>query len=189
MENEAKKIDSEPTQWYVVNTYAGQENRVKDNLEKRIKTMGLQDSLFQVVVAEEKEIEEKNGKKVEKTHNLFSGYVLVQMKMTDEAWYVVRNTPGVTGFIGSSGKGAKPFPVSQEEIDAVLRRLGKGPKMASADFDVNDEVEILNGPFKGKQGHVEQKNDEKGEATVIIDYFDRETPTVVSYGDLKKVEH
>ena len=110
-------------EWYVVNTYVGQENRVKENLERRIKTMGLEDFLFQIVVAEEKEIEYKNGKPVEKTHNLFSGYLLVQMIMTDEAWYIVRNTPGVTGFIGSSGKGAKPFPVAQEEVDAVLRRL------------------------------------------------------------------
>lgn len=175
-------------EWYVVNTYAGQENRVKENLEKRINTMGLQDSLFQVVVAEEKEIEEKNGKKIEKTHNLFSGYVLVQMRMTDEAWYVVRNTPGVTGFIGSSGKGAKPFPVSQEEIDAVLQRLGKGPKVMSADFEPGDEVEILSGPFQGSHGKVESKNDEKGSAIINLTVFGRETPTEISYGDLKRVE-
>ena len=99
---------SEPKkEWYVVNTYAGHENRVKENLERRIETMGLQDFLFQIVVAEEKEIEYKNGKEVEKTKNLFSGYLFVQMIMTDEAWYIVRNTPGVTGFIGSSGGGAK----------------------------------------------------------------------------------
>ena len=98
---------SEPKkEWYVVNTYAGHENRVKENLERRIETMGLQDFLFQIVVAEEKEIEYKNGKEVEKTKNLFSGYLFVQMIMTDEAWYIVRNTPGVTGFIGSSGGGA-----------------------------------------------------------------------------------
>ena len=135
-------------EWYVVNTYAGQENRVKENLERRVKTMGLEDSLFQIVVAEEKEIEYKNGKPVEKTKNLFSGYVLVQMIMTDEAWYVVRNTPGVTGFIGSSGKGAKPFPVSQEEIDSVLRRLGRQDMSVQVDFEVGDTVEILNGAFK-----------------------------------------
>ena len=99
---------SEPKkEWYVVNTYAGHENRVKENLERRIETMGLQDFLFQIVVAEEKEIEYKNGKEVEKTKNLFSGYLFVQMIMTDEAWYIVRNTPGVTGFIGSSGGGRR----------------------------------------------------------------------------------
>ena len=174
-------------QWYVVNTYAGQENRVKENLERRIKTMGLEDSLFQIVVAEEKEVEYKNGKRVEKTHNLFSGYVLVQMIMTDEAWYVVRNTPGVTGFIGSSGKGAKPFPVSQEEIDSVLRRLGHDSTPVQADFAAGDEAEIIGGAFEGSTGKVESMDDEKQEALVSLIIFGRETSTEIPYGDLKKV--
>ncbi|WP_286062679.1 transcription termination/antitermination protein NusG [Faecalibaculum rodentium] len=174
-------------QWYVVNTYAGQENRVKENLERRIKTMGLEDSLFQIVVAEEKEVEYKNGKRVEKTHNLFSGYVLVQMIMTDEAWYVVRNTPGVTGFIGSSGKGAKPFPGSQEEIDSVLRRLGHDSTPVQADFAAGDEVEIIGGAFEGSTGKVESMDDEKQEALVSLIIFGRETSTEIPYGDLKKV--
>ena len=175
-------------EWYVVNTYAGQENRVKENLERRVKTMGLEDSLFQIVVAEEKEIEYKNGKPVEKTKNLFSGYVLVQMIMTDEAWYVVRNTPGVTGFIGSSGKGAKPFPVSQEEIDSVLRRLGRQDMSVQVDFEVGDTVEILNGAFKNSEGTVEKMDDDKKEATVLLILFGRETPTDMPYMDLKKVD-
>lgn len=175
-------------EWYVVNTYAGQENRVKENLERRVKTMGLEDSLFQIVVAEEKEIEYKNGKPVEKTKNLFSGYVLVQMIMTDEAWYVVRNTPGVTGFIGSSGKGAKPFPVSQEEIDSVLRRLGRQDMSVQVDFEVGDIVEILNGAFKNSEGTVEKMDDDKKEATVLLILFGRETPTDIPYMDLKKVD-
>lgn len=175
-------------EWYVVNTYAGQENRVKENLERRVKTMGLEDSLFQIVVAEEKEIEYKNGKPVEKTKNLFSGYVFVQMIMTDEAWYVVRNTPGVTGFIGSSGKGAKPFPVSQEEIDSVLRRLGRQDMSVQVDFEVGDTVEILNGAFKNSEGTVEKMDDDKKEATVLLILFGRETPTDIPYMDLKKVD-
>lgn len=175
-------------EWYVVNTYAGQENRVKENLERRVKTMGLEDSLFQIVVAEEKEIEYKNGKPVEKTKNLFSGYVLVQMIMTDEAWYVVRNTPGITGFIGSSGKGAKPFPVSQEEIDSVLRRLGRQDMSVQVDFEVGDTVEILNGAFKNSEGTVEKMDDDKKEATVLLILFGRETPTDIPYMDLKKVD-
>ena len=175
-------------EWYVVNTYAGQENRVKENLERRVKTMGLEDSLFQIVVAEEKEIEYKNGKPVEKTKNLFSVYVLVQMIMTDEAWYVVRNTPGVTGFIGSSGKGAKPFPVSQEEIDSVLRRLGRQDMSVQVDFEVGDTVEILNGAFKNSEGTVEKMDDDKKEATVLLILFGRETPTDIPYMDLKKVD-
>ena len=175
-------------EWYVVNTYAGQENRVKENLERRIQTMGLEDSLFQIVVAEETEVEYKNGKPVEKTHNLFSGYILVQMKMTDEAWYIVRNTPGVTGFIGSSGKGAKPFPVSEEAVQNVLRRLGQTNPDVKVDFEVGDKVEILSGPFQDSAGTVLSKNDETKEATVQLILFGRETPTDIPYIDLKKTE-
>ena len=175
-------------EWYVVNTYVGQENRVKENLERRIKTMGLEDFLFQIVVAEEKEIEYKNGKKDKKTHNLFSGYLLVQMIMTDEAWYIVRNTPGVTGFIGSSGKGAKPFPVAQEEVDAVLRRLGRQDVNVQVDFEVGDRVEITNGAFKNSEGTIESMDEEKKEATVLLILFGRETPTEIPYMDLKKVD-
>ena len=175
-------------EWYVVNTYAGQENRVKENLERRIKTMGLEDSLFQVVVAEEKVTEIKNNKKVEKTHNLFSGYVLVQMIMTDEAWYVVRNTPGVTGFIGSSGKGAKPFPVSQEEIESVLARLGKLEKKTEVDFKVGDRVKILRCGFEDSEGEIVEMNDDKEEATVMVLFANRETPTDIPYSDIKKIE-
>ena len=175
-------------EWYVVNTYVGQENRVKENLERGIKTMGLEDFLFQIVVAEEKEIEYKNGTPVEKTHNLFSGYLLVQMIMTDEAWYIVRNTPGVTGFIGSSGKGAKPFPVAQEEVDAVLRRLGRQDVNVQVDFEVGDRVEITNGAFKNSEGTIESMDEEKKEATVLLILFGRETPTEIPYMDLKKVD-
>lgn len=172
-------------EWYVVNTYAGQENRVKENLERRIKTMGLEDSLFQVVVAEEKEVEMKNGKQVEKMHNLFSGYILVQMKMTDEAWYIVRNTPGVTGFIGSSGKGAKPFPVPQEEVDNVLARLGQHTDV-KADFEVGDTVVILDGPFKDSAGKVLKMDDKTQSAEVQLILFGRETPSEIPYLQLRK---
>ena len=172
-------------EWYVVNTYAGQENRVKENLERRVKTMGLEDSLFQIVVAEEKEIEYKNGKPVEKTHNLFSGYLLVQMIMTDEAWYVVRNTPGVTGFIGSSGGGAKPIPVKGPEIEAILRRIGQSDKTVEVNFKVGDVVKILSGPFSGMEGTVESMNDQTQVATVLIILFGRETPTDLNYVDIE----
>ena len=175
-------------QWYVVNTYAGHENRVKENLLRRVESMGLQDYLFRVIVAEEKEIEYKNGKEVEKTTNLFSGYLFVEMIMTDEAWYVVRNTPGVTGFIGSSGKGAKPFPVAQEEVDAVLRRLGRQDVNVQVDFEVGDRVEITNGAFKNSEGVIEAMDEEKKEATVLLILFGRETPTESPYMDLKKVD-
>ena len=174
-------------EWYVVNTYAGQENRVKENLERRVKTMGLEDSLFQIVVAEEKEIEYKNGKKVEKMRNLFPGYLFVEMIMTDEAWYVVRNTPGVTGFIGSSGGGAKPFPVSPEEIESILQRMGMSDQKLIVDFEIGDTVRILSGPFAGIEGTVDSMNDDSQSAMVLTILFGRETPTEISYTDIERI--
>ena len=175
-------------EWYVVNTYAGHENRVKENLERRMETMGLQDYLFRVIVAEEKEIEYKNGKEVEKVKNLFSGYVFVEMIMTDEAWYIVRNTPGVTGFIGSSGGGAKPFPVAEDEMESILRRLGMSERRVNVDFAVGDRVKILSGAFDGVEGTVEELNNETQTAVVLTILFGRETPTEISYSDLEKVD-
>ena len=175
-------------EWYVVNTYAGHENRVKENLERRMETMGLQDYLFRVIVAEEKEIEYKNGKEVEKVKNLFSGYVFVEMIMTDEAWYIVRNTPGVTGFIGSSGGGAKPFPVAEDEMESILRRLGMSERRVNVDFAVGDRVKILSGAFDGVEGTVEELNNETQTAVVLTIPFGRETPTEINYSDLEKVE-
>ncbi len=184
----SEKYNENQREWFVVNTYAGHENRVKENLEKRMETMGIQDCLFRIVVAEEVEIEIKNGKQVEKMHNLFPGYLFVEMIMTDDAWYVVRNTPGVTGFIGSSGGGAKPFPVSQDEIDAILRRLGQAEAKVNVDFTVGDTVKILTGPFSGMEGKISAMNDQTQIASVLTMLFGRETPTDISYNDLEKVE-
>lgn len=180
--------DAHEKRWYVVNTYAGHENRVKENLEKRVETMGIQDCLFRIVIAEESEIEVKNGKQVEKMKNMFPGYVFVEMKMTDDAWYVVRNTPGVTGFIGSSGGGAKPFPVSADEMESILRRIGQSDKKIAVEFGVGDQVRILNGPFSGMEGKVSAMNDQTQVASVLILLFGRETPTDTNYGDLEKIE-
>ena len=173
-------------QWYVVNTYAGHENRVKENLEKRLETMGISNNLFRIVVAEETQIEVKNEKTKEVVKNIFPGYLFVEMIMTDEAWYVVRNTPGVTGFIGSSGGGAKPIPVKGEEIEAILRRIGESDKTVEVDFKVGDAVKILSGPFSGMEGTVESMNDQTQVATVLIILFGRETPTDINYVDLSK---
>jgi len=175
-------------EWYVVNTYAGHENRVKDNLEKRLETMGISENLFRIVVAEETQIEVKNEKSKEVVKNIFPGYLFVEMIMTDEAWYVVRNTPGVTGFIGSSGGGAKPFPDKQDEIEKILRRIGQSDKSIEVDFAVGDSVKILSGPFSGMEGKVESMNDQTQVATVLIILFGRETPTDINYVDLAKAE-
>lgn len=172
-------------QWYVVNTYAGHENRVKENLEKRLETMGISDNLFRIVVAEETQIEVKNEKTKEVVRNIFPGYLFVEMIMTDDAWYVVRNTPGVTGFIGSSGGGAKPIPVKDPEIEAILRRIGQSDKVVEVTFKVGDTVKILSGPFSGMEGTVESMNDQSQVATVLIILFGRETPTDINYVDLE----
>lgn len=179
---------SEEKLWYVVNTYAGHENRVKENLQRRVETMGIEDNLFRILVAEEKELEYKNGKKVEKMRNLFPGYLFVEMIMTDEAWYIVRNTPGVTGFIGSSGGGAKPFPVSPEEIESILRRMGMSDRKVVVNFGVGSRVRITNGPFAGIEGVVDSMHDDAQTAMVLTILFGRETPTEIAYIDLDKVE-
>ena len=181
-------MEENKKEWYVVNTYAGHENRVKENLTRRMETMGIENNLFRVVVAEEEEIEFKNGKRITKMKNLFPGYLFVEMVMTDEAWYVVRNTPGVTGFIGSSGGGAKPFPVSDKEIEVILQRMGMGEKNIEINFQVGDRVRILNGPFSGIEGTVDSLNDDAQTAMVLTILFGRETPTEISYIDLQKVE-
>ena len=117
-------MEEKKSEWYVVNTYSGHENKVKEDLEMRAESMGMQDNIIRVVIPEEKVIEEKNGVKKEKTKKLFPGYILVEMVMSDEAWYVVRNTQGVTGFIGSSGKGAKPTPLQPQEVEKILDAIG-----------------------------------------------------------------
>jgi len=180
---------SDTIQWYVVNTYAGHENKVKENLQKRLETMGIADNLFRILVAEEIKYEvDKKGKTKEVKENLFPGYLFVEMIMTDQAWYVVRNTPGVTGFIGSSGGGAKPFPVPQEEIDDILRKIDQAGPVLNVEFTVGDMVTILAGPFAGREGRVESMNDETQVANVLIDFVGRETPVEDKYSNLKKVE-
>ena len=179
-------MEENKKEWYVVNTYAGQERRVKENLEKRLETMGISENLFRIVIAEETQIEIKNEKSKEVVKNIFAGYLFVEMIMTDEAWYVVRNTPGVTGFIGSSGGGAKPIPVKEKEIEAVLRRIGQSDKAIEVDFKVGDSVKILSGPFAGMEGIVDAMNDQTQIATVLIILFGRETPTDINYVDLQK---
>lgn len=174
--------------WYVVNAYSGHEQKVKDYLESRRESMGMENNIFRVIIPERTEIEVKDGVKKERVKKMFPGYVLIEMIMSDEAWYVVRNTPGVTGFIGSSGKGAKPFPVAQEEVDAVLRRLGRQDVNVQVDFEVGDRVEITNGAFKNSEGVIEAMDEEKKEATVLLILFGRETPTEIPYMDLKKVD-
>ena len=169
----------EEKQWYVVNTYSGHETKVKEKLEMRIQSMGMENYIFRVIVPETKEIEIKDGKQKEKVKKMFPGYVLVEMIMTDEAWFVVRNTPGVTGFLGSSGKGAKPFPLFPHEIEKILKTMGMSVKEVTVDFKEGDKVKINDGPFKLMLGKVLEVDKENNKATVSIDLFGQETTVEV----------
>ncbi|GAB0170142.1 MULTISPECIES: transcription termination/antitermination protein NusG [Lysinibacillus] len=173
--------------WYVVHTYSGYENRVKANLEKRVETMGMQDKIFRVIVPEHEETEMKDGKKRTMMRKVFPGYVLVELIMTDDSWYVVRNTPGVTGFIGSSGGGAKPTPLLPEEADRLLQQMGMTDKIVEIDISVGEAVEVLEGPFAHFQGRVEEIDTEKGKVKVSVDMFGRETIMELDFEQIQKM--
>lgn len=173
--------------WYVVHTYSGYENRVKANLEKRVETMGMTDKIFRVIVPEHEETEIKDGKKRTLMRKVFPGYVLVELIMTDDSWYVVRNTPGVTGFIGSSGGGAKPTPLLPEEADRLLEQMGMTDQAVEVDINVGDVVEVLDGPFAHFQGRVEEVDGQKGTLAVTVDMFGRETKMEVTFEEVQKI--
>ena len=165
--------------WYVVNTYSGHESKVKEKLEAKVESMGMQDNIFRIIIPETTEVEVKDGVKKEKTKKMFPGYILVEMVMSDEAWYVVRNTPGVTGFIGSSGKGAKPTPLLPQEIDRILANMGMSRINIESEMNVGDIVNIVDGPFKGMSGKVDSVDLENNRLNVLIDLFGQETPVEV----------
>lgn len=175
-------------QWYVVHTYSGYENKVKANLEKRVETMGMQDKIFRVIVAEQEETDIKDGKKKTVVRKTFPGYVLVELIMTDDSWYVVRNTPGVTGFIGSSGGGAKPTPLLPEEVDFILREMGMSSAKVDFDYEMGELVEVLEGPFAHFQGKIEEIDFEKEKVKVSVDMFGRETNMELDFIQIAKVE-
>ena len=174
-------------EWYVVNTYSGHEYKVKEKLESKIESMGLQDNIFRIVIPETTEVEVKNGVKKEKQKKMFPGYILVEMKMSDESWYIVRNTPGVTGFIGSSGKGAKPTPLLPQEIDRILADMGMSRIDAKSELAVGDKVNSVDGPFKGMMGSVDTIDLENNRLNVLIDLFGQETPVEVELNQVSKI--
>ena len=176
-------------QWYVLHTYAGYENRVKSNLESRIETMGMTDYIFRVLVPEQEVEVEKDGETKIVKENDFPGYALVEMIMTDEAWYVVRNTPGVTGFLGSHGGGSKPVPLLQEEVYDMLARMNLVErKVEHLDVVVGDSVDVVSGSFAGQGGEITAIDDERQEVTILINIFGRDTPTQISFNDIKPVK-
>ena len=162
-------------EWYVVNTYSGHENKVKEKLEMRASSMDMEDYILRVVVPEQTEVEIKDGVQKEKVKKMFPGYILVEMVMTDEAWFVVRNTPGVTGFIGSSGKGAKPFPLTPAEVDKILGSMGMSRLEIGNNLNIDDMVKVINGPFANMYGKVKAINMEEQKLEVALDLFGQET--------------
>ena len=172
-------------QWYVVNTYSGHENKVKEKLEMRAESMDMQDYIFRVVIPEEKVIEEKDGVRKEKVKKMFPGYILVEMVMTDEAWYVVRNTPGVTGFIGSSGKGAKPTPLQPYEVDKILGNMGISRMDVDTDLVEGATVKIVDGPFNGMFGKIDSVDLPNQKVMLLVDLFGQETSVEVELNQLQ----
>ncbi len=177
--------------WYVVNTYSTHERKVADNLTKRVESMGLQSLINRIVVAEQEVpvIDRETGLPNGKTRmkNLYPGYVFVEMIMTDYAWYVVRNTPGVTGFVGSSGKGTKPFPVPREQIEPVLKRMGMVDDSMYDRYADGDLVKIIHGPFEGTEGHILSINRDTGLVEVEAIFFGRPTKVEVDFSEIERI--
>lgn len=173
------QVNSEPM-WYVVHTYSGYENKVKTDLEKTIKNRELEDFFFDIVVPMEEQIEIKDGKRKTNLKKVFPGYVLIKMIVTEESWYIVRNTRGVTGFVGS---GTEPIALTPEEI----RNMGFDEAVIAVDYEVNESVKVVNGPLEGFVGVVQEINKEKNKVKVIVSMFGRETPVELEFSQVQKV--
>jgi transcriptional antiterminator NusG len=168
-------------------TYSGYENKVKANLEKRVESMGMTDKIFRVVVPEEEETEIKNGKTKVVKRKVFPGYVLVEIVMTDDSWYVVRNTPGVTGFVGSAGAGSKPTPLLPEEVVVILKRMGVEEKRFDINYEIGETVRVKEGPFMNFTGTVEEMDKDKAKLKVLVNMFGRDTPVELEFTQIEKL--
>ncbi len=177
--------------WYVVNTYSTHERKVADNLKRRVESMGLEELIFRIVVAEQEVpvMDRETGLPTEKKRmkNLYPGYVFVEMIMTDYAWYVVRNTPGVTGFVGSSGKGTKPFPIPREQIEPVLKRMGMVDESMYDRYKEGDLVKVIHGPLEGTEGNIVSINRETGAVVVETIFFGRSTTVEVDFSEIERI--
>ncbi len=174
-------------QWYVVHTYSGYENKVKTNLEKRLESMGMEDKIFRILVPEEEETEMKDGKRKVAKKKVFPGYVLAEMVMTDDSWYVVRNTPGVTGFVGSAGSGSKPTPLLPEEAEMILKRMGMKEAVVEVDFEAGETVTVTEGPFANFTGAIEHIDLDRQKVKVHVNMFGRETPVELDFSQIRKL--
>ncbi|MDO8594828.1 MAG: transcription termination/antitermination protein NusG [bacterium] len=180
----SKQKIQEGRNWYAIHTYAGYENAVSRNLKQRIESLGMEDKIFAVVVPTEKQIKIKGGKRVEEEEKIYPGYVLVDMIVTDDSWYVVRNTPRVTGFVGS---GVFPVPLNKTEIDDLFKRMSSDKVMHNIELDVDDAVTIVDGPFKDLEGKIGEVDAERGKVKVLVSMFGRETPVELDFLQVKKI--
>ncbi len=177
------KQQTEGRNWYVIHTYAGYENAVARNLRQRVESLNMQDKIFNVLVPTEKSVKVKSGKRVEEDEKIYPGYILVEMIVTDESWYVVRNTPRVTGFVGS---GVFPVAIDKAEVDALFSRMNADTPRHNIDLEVDDQVRIGDGPFKDLEGKVSAIDDERGKVKVLVNMFGRETPVELDFLQVKK---
>jgi len=171
-------------QWYAIHTYSGYEEKVADSIRQRINAVDMADKIFDVMVPKEKQIEIKNGKRKVVEKKIFQGYALVEMKLTDETWYIVRNTPGVTGFVGTS---TQPTPVSDQEISKIKKRMGVEDPKHFIDFSEGEVVSITDGPFKGFDGAIAEIDSQKGKVKVMVSMFGRDTSVELDALQVKKV--
>jgi len=176
-------MTSNKKKWYVVHTYSGYENKVKINLEQRIKSMGMENQIFQVLIPTEKVLEVKSGKRKYVQKKVFPGYVVIEMILDNNSWHAVRNTPGVTRFVGSGGK---PVPLKETEIENILKQMGKGEKVPKLDVKVGENIRIIVGPFTGYTGKVKEVDYEKNKMKVFLLIFGRETSVELDFNDIEK---
>ena len=179
-----KQTAQQGRRWYVLHTYSGYEENVSRNLKQRIESMDMEDKIFDVLIPTETKIKIKNGKRKTVKEKIFPGYVLVSMIVTDASWYVVRNTPNVTGFVGS---GTTPTPVSESEIKALMQRMGTEEPEFKVDIEVGEIVKIVDGPFKDYEGKISEVDEARGKAKVLVSMFGRETPIELDFLQIKKV--
>ncbi len=182
--DEAGLLSADDRLWYVIHTYSGYENKVKTNLEHRIESMGVQDKIFQVVIPTEEEIEIKDGQRRTVQKKVFPGYVLVEMAMSDDSWYVVRNTPGVTGFVGS---GTKPSPLDEADVKRILKQMKMEAPKVKVSFSPGERVKVVDGPFTDFIGVVDTINAERGKVRVLVSFFGRETPVELDFLQVSRI--
>ena len=180
----AKQENEGVRNWYAIHTYAGYENAVLRNLKQRIDSLGMHDKIFNVIVPTEKKIKIKAGKRVEVEEKIYPGYVLVDMVVTDDSWYVVRNTPRVTGFVGA---GVNPVPLKKEEVDFLFKKMDLGTAKHNIDLAIGETVLIVDGPFKDLEGKVNSVDQERGKIKVLVSMFGRETPVELDFLQVKKI--